>query len=247
MTEKLLTPNNMAAILLVLTFWLPGLFLPEGTTIDLGMDDSPKKMKELDLTTVEMPDIQKQSTKEIIDRWDCEIGFWDSDASLEVWFCDESDPEHFSATYENLNMTRMKFDEQTGTMKIKIKGEKGRYDVRNPEDDPTYFENHIRQILARAFMHYHAPIIKQEGTAPYSWPLTGAVVASMLYNDHILEIEYELPLLKDKTDKWKGVERYEGRREILEACDYTFYELTQKDKYMHSGEEFWRISMFMAG
>ena len=70
MTEKLLTPNNMAAILLVLTFWLPGLFLPEGTTIDLGMDDSPKKMKELDLTTVEMPDIQKQSTKEIIDRCD---------------------------------------------------------------------------------------------------------------------------------------------------------------------------------
>lgn len=255
--NKLLSPGNVAVILLILTLWIPSLLLPEGTKLHIGIDnyDNNDKMSEFDPTTAEMPDIQKQSLREILDKWDCEIGFWDRSKSVEATFYNNKDydatdvygnPDYLWAEYRDMSITSLQYDEKTNTIHIKIKGDNDmdEYGIKNPKDDPAYFENHIRQILGRAFINYSAPIITQKGTAPYSWPITGAVVASALYNDCNIEIEYEFSVLKSKTPEWKGKMVYEGKNDLLDACDFSSFELLEYDKSLHFGDD-WSIAMFM--
>lgn len=252
---RLLSPGNVAVILLILTIWIPSKILPEGTKIQLGFidnHDNNKEWAELDPSKVEMPDIYHQTLREILDKWDCEIGFWDRSDDVQVVIYNDKKPSSIDthgnpdfrwAEYD-LCITRLKYDEENNTIRLKIKSDNGEYAVKNPREDSNYFENHIRQILARAFMSYSAPIISQKGTASYSWPITGAVVESTLYNDCDVEIEYELKALKGKTPEWKGTVMYEGKNDLLDACDFSFYELTECDKSMHFGDD-WQISMFL--
>ena len=245
--NKIFTPSNMAALLLILTIWLPTKFLPEGTSLSLGIGNTaPQKMTELDLTTVTMPDVRKHSLRQIIDIWDCEIGFWNRAASVGAYFSKETKPSHYWASYDCMEITRLKYDDDTNTVFVKLRGEKDmeRYGVHHPSDDPTYLENHLHQILARAFMRYARPVVSQKGTAPYSWPVTGAFVESTLYNDCKVVIQYELSVLKGKMSEWKGTMTYDGRKDLLAACDYSYYELAVKDKSMHFGDN-WRISQFL--
>lgn len=256
---RLLSPGNIAVLLVLLTAWIPSLILPEGSSISLSLIDerpgSNEKMPELDLSSVEMPDYTTQSLRYILDKWGGEIGFWDNSQDVGVMIFNNEivsgidvsgKPVYIWAEYRYMKITRLKYDDDANTVRLKIKGRSDmeEYGVKNPKEDPEYFENHIRQILARAFMRYSKPVISKDGTAPYSWPVTGAVVASALYNDCNVEIEYELPVLKDKTVDWKGKVVYEGKNDLLEACDFSFYELSENDKSLHFGDD-WTVSMFI--